>query len=389
MATVKGITSGSGCIKYIMQDTKTNDKLIDGINCMPETSVEEMKFTKEIFHKTEGIQYYHFTQNFKPGETTPEQAHEIGREFANRLAGTDYQAVLATHTDREHIHNHVVINSVSFETGKKFHFSPQDMRELKEYSNELCRENGLSTIDFSKKADKKITTGEYRLMMKDKESWKNEIRDAVDRVKEFANNFEELKKYLSEAYNIELKIQNKDIKYKHQSAEKFCGGRQLGELYTKEKIENDLIDIRTEKKATELYKTKDKYAVVESFMKEKKGHKESYEKLNLEISSKEKEPKYSLVERLSGKAKNLEEIRIKELENLKVKKEELNAKIEKINLKIGENESIEKLSRQWKKEDKELQNLFVEKQEKNKLKKAFENKFFKDKEKEIERSYIH
>jgi len=239
MATVKGGTSGGGCVKYITKEEKTKEKLIEGINCNPKTAIEEMKFTKEEFNKTKGTEYYHYIQSFKPGETTPEQAHEIGKAFAQRLAGDGYQAVLATHTDRDHIHNHVVLNSVSFETGRKFQFTPNDMKQLKEYSNTLCLERGLSTIDFSKKAEKNITTGEYRLQQKGQDTWKQDLREAIDFAKSKVNSVDEMQKFLKTEFNIEMKIQNKNLKFKHPDKEEFCKGGRLGANYEKEVLTNE------------------------------------------------------------------------------------------------------------------------------------------------------
>ena len=105
---------------YIMKEEKTEQKLISGINCMPETAMEEFIAVKKQFSKTDGRQYYHVVQSFSPEDNiSPETAHEIGLKFAKYFG--NYQMVIATHTDRNHIHNHIVFNSVNFENGKKFH----------------------------------------------------------------------------------------------------------------------------------------------------------------------------------------------------------------------------------------------------------------------------
>jgi len=239
MATVKGGTSGGGCVKYITQEEKTKENLIEGINCNPKTAVEEMKFTKEQFNKTTGTEYHHFIQSFKPGETTPEQAHEIGKAFAQHLTGNGYQAVLATHIDRDHIHNHVVLNSVNYEDGKKFRFKFQDMWELKEYSNKLCQEKGLSTVDFHKKPEISLTTAEYRLQQKGQDTWKQDLREAIDFAKSKVNSVEEMQKVLKTEFNIEMKIQNKNFKFKHPDKEEFCKGGRLGADYEKEALTNE------------------------------------------------------------------------------------------------------------------------------------------------------
>lgn len=149
MAIVKFVTSGSpmnNIFPYIMKEEKTEQKLISGINCMPETAMEEFINIKKQFGKTDGRQYYHVVQSFSPEDNiSPETAHEIGLKFAEYFG--NYQMVIATHTDRKHIHNHIVFNSVNFENGKKFHQSRDEMIQVKEYSNKICQEYGLTLTE--------------------------------------------------------------------------------------------------------------------------------------------------------------------------------------------------------------------------------------------------
>lgn len=106
-----------------------------------------MQATKQRFGKLGGVVGYHFIQSFAPGEVTPEQAHTIGVVFARRLFGDRYEVVIGTHLDKAHLHNHVVVNSVSFVDGKKYHSSPGSYYfEVRSTSDTLCRENDLSTI---------------------------------------------------------------------------------------------------------------------------------------------------------------------------------------------------------------------------------------------------
>ena len=117
MAIVKFVTSGSpmnNIFPYIMKEEKTEQKLISGINCMPETAMEEFINVKKQFGKTDGRQYYHVVQSFSPEDNiSPETAHEIGLRFAEYFG--NYQMVIATHTDRNHIHNHIVFNFIKVE----------------------------------------------------------------------------------------------------------------------------------------------------------------------------------------------------------------------------------------------------------------------------------
>ena len=152
MAVVKFVVSGcpmNNIFGYVMREEATEMKLIDGIMCSPETALEEFRFVKAKFGKEDGRQYYHIIQSFSPeDDLTPETAHEIGMRFVQsfeRFRG--YQAVIATHVNTDHIHNHIILNSVSCENGYKFHQTRDEMLEAKLFSNELCREYGLSVTE--------------------------------------------------------------------------------------------------------------------------------------------------------------------------------------------------------------------------------------------------
>lgn len=136
-------------ITYAANPEKTEQLFFtSAINCEScETAFAEMQATKRRFGKLGGVVGYHFIQSFAPGEVTPEQAHRIGVEFAERLFGKRYEAVIGTHLDKAHLHNHVVVNSVSFVDGKKYHSSPGSYYfDVRGVSDALCRENDLSTI---------------------------------------------------------------------------------------------------------------------------------------------------------------------------------------------------------------------------------------------------
>ena len=136
-------------ITYAANPEKTEQLFFtSAINCDScETAFAEMQATKRRFGKLGGVVGYHFIQSFAPGEVTPEQAHAIGVVFARRLFGDRYEVVIGTHLDKAHLHNHVVVNSVSFVDGKKYHSSPGSYYfEVRSTSDTLCRENDLSTI---------------------------------------------------------------------------------------------------------------------------------------------------------------------------------------------------------------------------------------------------
>ena len=136
-------------IAYASREEATNQRqLISGINCCPKTARTEMLHTKEAFDKESGTIAYHGYQSFQEGEVTPELAHTIGVRLATELWGDKYEVIVATHVDKaSHIHNHFVINTVSFVDGRKFHRTKKDYLQMREKSDALCKEYGLSVIE--------------------------------------------------------------------------------------------------------------------------------------------------------------------------------------------------------------------------------------------------
>lgn len=142
-------TNLGGLIEYVKNADKTEKmKYVSGVNCLPETAYEEMKATKERFNKgKEKILCYHLIQSFAEGEVTPELAHELGLEYVNELFGKDFEVVVATHLNTENIHNHIVINSVSLKTGKKFYDTYASRDYLRIVSDCICQYYGLSVLE--------------------------------------------------------------------------------------------------------------------------------------------------------------------------------------------------------------------------------------------------
>jgi len=133
---------------YATNSSKTEQKLfVSGVNCLPETAIQQMVMTKRQYGKTDKILAFHAIQSFKPGEVTPEQCHEIGLQLAREMWGEGYQVVVATHLDKAHLHNHFAINSVSFLDGKKYNSCKAATQQLRDVSDRLCRERGLSVIE--------------------------------------------------------------------------------------------------------------------------------------------------------------------------------------------------------------------------------------------------
>ena len=134
-------------VRYIQNPDKTDDAVFTYCQyCDPKDAARHMRATKERYGKTDGIQAFHIIQSFAPGEITPELAHELGIRFIREHL-SDYEAVLGTHVDKGHIHNHIAINSVSFKTGKKYHSTAQSYyQQIRKISDRLCREHGLSVV---------------------------------------------------------------------------------------------------------------------------------------------------------------------------------------------------------------------------------------------------
>ncbi len=149
MAIIKATNSKASVkqiVNYVTEKNKTETKFVTGINCNSYTVVEEMQMTKAQYQKEGGRQYAHIVQSFNPEDKiTPEEGHQIGLEFieqSKKLKG--YEILIATHLDKGHLHNHIVVNSVSFENGKKFHTTKKDLEEFKVISNNLSLQHNLT-----------------------------------------------------------------------------------------------------------------------------------------------------------------------------------------------------------------------------------------------------
>ena len=142
-------TNLNGLIEYVMNGDKTDEmKYVSGVNCLPETAYEEMIATKNRFNKgKEKIIDYHLIQSFAEGEVTPEVAHELGLEYVNEVFGKDFEVVVATHLNTDNVHNHIVINSVSLKTGKKFYDYHASRDYLRIVSDCICQYYGLSVLE--------------------------------------------------------------------------------------------------------------------------------------------------------------------------------------------------------------------------------------------------
>lgn len=175
-------TSLDASVLYAINPEKTEQAFFTSVlNCESvQTAYTEMTDTKKRWNKTDGVLGYHFIQSFAPGEVTPEQAHVIGMEFARRMFGERYEAVIGTHLDKAHLHNHIVINSVSFVDGQKYHSSPESYyNAVRGTSDELCRENDLSVIAPQGKGKH---YGEWKAEQNGRPTVRSIIREDIDRI---------------------------------------------------------------------------------------------------------------------------------------------------------------------------------------------------------------
>lgn len=142
---------------YVKNPEKTgNGEYVSAINCLKEIALQQMILTKQQYQKADGYIAWHGYQSFRPGEVSPELCHEIGLKLAREMWGDKYQIIVTTHLDKEHLHNHFCFNSVSFLDGKKYNYSKSEQKRLRDVSDRLCREYGLSVIERPKKAPSRV-----------------------------------------------------------------------------------------------------------------------------------------------------------------------------------------------------------------------------------------
>ena len=138
-------------INYAMNGEKTeNGILVSAINCLPQTAYSQMMLTKKAFHKEDGRLGYHIIQSFNDNEISPDKCNKIGIELAQQLWGDKYQIIVCTHINKKNVHNHIVLNSVSFIDGSKYHNSNVEIALLRETNDDICRKHGLSIIKSTK-----------------------------------------------------------------------------------------------------------------------------------------------------------------------------------------------------------------------------------------------
>ena len=229
-------------IAYAANEDKT-DRLFytTGINCSVECARDQFDTTKLRFGKIGGNVAYHAYQSFAPGEVTPDEAHAIGVQLAKELWGDRFQIVVATHLDRDHIHNHIIINSVSFVDGKKLHGCRDNTTRLRDTSDRICKEHGLSVIDRPK--GKRVSTYLYKMEKAGMPTRYNVARQAIDESVALSLNLEEFKSELRKrGYNYRFDPKRKYWTITPPGWTKAIRIHQLGEEYTRESIEKRIYE---------------------------------------------------------------------------------------------------------------------------------------------------
>lgn len=267
-------------IQYAMDSGKTQKaddeqtevlrNFVSGINCHPATAREEMLAVKKRFGKETGTVAYHGYQSFAPGEATPEMAHEIGIKLAQRLWGNQYQVVVATHLDKEsHLHNHFVVNTVSFQNGIKYHRTAKDYHDMQMISDELCREYQLSVIEDPQYGCSKHY-GEWRAEQEQRPTWRGLVRSDVDEaIRQSMTERQFFDALQKKGYEIKI---GKDISLRPPGKERFVRlVRNFGEDYSIAGIRTRILQQRRPERPLPVSPPKKRYQRCrDSFRKAKK-----------------------------------------------------------------------------------------------------------------------
>lgn len=247
MATVTAISTkggggGKATLEYICRDDKTdNKKYVTTLNCSLPTVYQEFKNTREMYGKTGGIKYYHFVQSHPSGyEIQPALAHKITVEFAEK-AFSGFECVVATHIDAEHIHSHIVFNSVNADSGMKYHSNKFVLNDLRSLSDEICHKYNVQTLEkpmVNHRTDG-ITTGEYRSAMKG-ESWKIGLINVIDEVMKQAKTQKQFCFLMRQrGYGVRWEDSRKYITYTCPNGKRCRDNRLHDRRYSKEMMCNE------------------------------------------------------------------------------------------------------------------------------------------------------
>ena len=226
----------SKAIAYILNPEKTDEKLlVSSYGCASETAAREFEWTRRIAEQKGmnpvRIIARHVIQSFEIGEVTPELAHEIGKQFADEILGGKYEYVLTTHIDKDHVHNHLIFNAVDFVNYHAYKSYKRIYYDMREVSDRLCKENGLSVIPPSQ--NKGMSYKEYT-EAKRGTSWKQKLKQTIDRLVITAKGYDDFLRLMQEA-GYEIKP-GKYISFRAEGQDRFTRSKTIGENYTEERI---------------------------------------------------------------------------------------------------------------------------------------------------------
>ena len=430
-----GSKGGTGGLEgYLKKEGKTEEKLMYGKDCDVKDFAKDFQITKELYEKTTGRQHTHFIQSWRPGEVTAKQANEIGQEFLKHEKFNGFQAVVITHIDRENIHNHIVINSVNLETGLKYHQTKQEYQILKDFSNQINLKYEITPEPkIAKEGDIRVYDNKFKYQkLKEHEqnkgkSYVYETKNAVDKALETATNKKEFIEQMKEqGYKTSWTESRKNITFENENGEKVRLSN-LQKTFSDEKysqigLEQKFELVKTPKIAIEphreghtptevpkaplkepmgnfeqfkghsksildLKKEKNEIFIkIEQGNKLVKTHKDlesAKESFKEKIKNLEKPEKYSLFERISGKAKELETEKQNRISELKKNIETVDVKQNNIINQLGKIGDKKNLENEIKKIDEE-----VEKLKNAEIQKAMElkQKAFEEKANRVEKS---
>lgn len=226
-------------LEYAAADYKTEQRhFVSGINCNVEIARQQMIITKKQWDKEGGIVAYHGYQSFTSGEVTPEAAHRIGVALAEKLWGDRFEVIVATHLNTNCVHNHFVINSISFRDGLRYYDNKASYALMRRTSDELCRENTLSVISDPKSRGKHYA--EWKAENDGQRTWRSTIREDVDQAVLVSMSFQAFIRSMKEK-GYEVVTSSKYMKVRPQGKERFVRLRSLGDDYTEEAIKQSIL----------------------------------------------------------------------------------------------------------------------------------------------------
>ena len=227
-------------MRYTQQEKKTlweGRQLVSGVNCRPESVHDDFLRTKLLYHKEGGTMFYHMVQSFPADEeVNPGTAHAAALKLAKWFQGRE--VLVCTHVDRDHIHSHFLINSVSFEDGKKLHISEPELTQLRQRNDQVCMEFGLPVFQPQKRRKVKSMSGaEYHTAARG-ESWKFRLMNTIDSCMRYARSREEFIALMrSEGYDVRWTDSRKSITYTTPGGMRCRDDRLHDEKYLKERME--------------------------------------------------------------------------------------------------------------------------------------------------------